>query len=90
MEPLRYLQEVNEWWTSGNVNPVLLQKLHRDEFNELVELLDSDRITAVIGPRRVGKDHAHVPVDRPSPGHRHTKRAHSLRINGRPPGQNDG
>ena len=55
MEPLHYLQEVNEWWTSGSVNPVLLQKLHRDEFNELAELLESERITAVIGPRRVGK-----------------------------------
>ena len=55
MEPLHYLQEVNEWWTSGSVNPVLLQKLHRDEFNELAELLDSDRITTVIGPQRVGK-----------------------------------
>ena len=55
MEPLHYLQEVNEWWTNGSVNPLLLQKLHRDEFNELAELLESERITAVIGPRRVGK-----------------------------------
>lgn len=55
METLHYLQEVNEWWISGSVNPVLLQKLHREEFHELVEFLESERITAIIGPRRVGK-----------------------------------
>jgi len=55
MEPLHYLQEVNEWWISGSVNPVLLQKLHREEFHELVEFLESERITAIIGPQRVGK-----------------------------------
>ena len=55
MEPIRYLQEVNEWWRTGAVAPVFLQPNRRGEFDELVSLLDKERITAIIGPRRVGK-----------------------------------
>jgi len=55
MEPIRYLQEVNEWWRTGAVPRVFLQPECRDEFAELVNLLNKERITAIIGPRRVGK-----------------------------------
>jgi len=55
MEPIRYLQEVNEWWRTGAVAPVFLQPNRRSEFDELVSLLNKERITAIIGPRRVGK-----------------------------------
>ena len=55
MEPIRYLQEVNEWWRTGAVALVFLQPNRRGEFDELVDLLDKERITAIIGPRRVGK-----------------------------------
>ena len=55
MEIIRYLQAVNEWWRTGAVAPVFLQHNRRDEFGELVNLLDKERITAIIGPRRVGK-----------------------------------
>ncbi len=37
------------------VAPVFLQPNHMGEFDELVGLLDKERITAIIGPRRVGK-----------------------------------
>ncbi|MDO9517694.1 MAG: ATP-binding protein [Methanosarcinaceae archaeon] len=55
MEPVGYLKEVNEWWMSGSVDPIFLQEYQRDELQQLIELLDRERITAVIGPRRVGK-----------------------------------
>ena len=55
MEPIRYLQEVNEWWRTGSVPRVFLQPDCRNEFAELVNLLSKERITAIIGPRRVGK-----------------------------------
>ena len=55
MELIQYLHEVNEWWRTGTIAPVLLQSDHRDEFDELINLLDKERITAIIGPRRVGK-----------------------------------
>ena len=55
MEPIRYLQEVNEWWRTGSVPRIFLQPDCRNEFAELVNLLSKERITAIIGPRRVGK-----------------------------------
>jgi predicted AAA+ superfamily ATPase len=55
MEIIRYLQAVNEWWRTGAVAPVFLQHDQRAEFGELADLLDKERITAIIGPRRVGK-----------------------------------
>ncbi|HJH30145.1 MAG TPA: ATP-binding protein [Methanosarcinaceae archaeon] len=55
MEPVGYLTEVNEWWMSGSVDPIFLKEYQRDELQQLIELLDQERITAVIGPRRVGK-----------------------------------
>ncbi len=55
MEPVGYLKEVNEWWMSSSVDPIFLQEYQRDELQQLIELLNQERITAVIGPRRVGK-----------------------------------
>ena len=49
------LCKINRWWITGNVDKIFLYKKNRDEFNEIVELVNEKRILSIIGPKRVGK-----------------------------------
>ena len=49
------LKAQNEWWKTGKVPAALLKEDEREEFNQIVKLLEDERITAIIGPRRSGK-----------------------------------
>ena len=54
-EVLRKLSAYNEWWATGKVPDVLLKKFHRRDFYTVKENLNRNKITMLIGPRRVGK-----------------------------------
>jgi predicted AAA+ superfamily ATPase len=49
------LSRVNTWWESSTIRRPLLKELRRDEFNTILESLESRHILSIIGPRRVGK-----------------------------------
>jgi len=55
METLSSLYLTNTWWRTGKVDQALLSPHPRSELAPLMTLLPERRITAVIGPRRVGK-----------------------------------
>lgn len=55
MHIINALKTQNEWWTTERVPSELLQKTKREEFETATKLLDDNRITAIIGPRRTGK-----------------------------------
>ncbi|MDP3487298.1 MAG: ATP-binding protein [Bacillota bacterium] len=55
MELLQKLARINRWWTTGRVDSVFLPKAVRAEFNDVISKLSDRRITAIVGPRRVGK-----------------------------------
>lgn len=50
-----FLKKTNRWWKTGKLEPAFLYRTVRNEFNHIVRALNSQRILAVIGPRRVGK-----------------------------------
>ena len=53
--PLRALVAMNPWWDTGLIGAGFPYETTRDELNDLIESFRSQRITALIGPRRVGK-----------------------------------
>jgi len=52
---LRMLTDQNPWWASGRVPDVLAPPFRRRDFYVLRGELSTERITAVVGPRQVGK-----------------------------------
>lgn len=52
---LRTLAGENPWWESGTVPPRLSLPFHRRDFGEVRSSLDARPITAIVGPRQVGK-----------------------------------
>ncbi len=52
---LRILSESNPWWDTGSVPASLAPPFHRRDFFPLRAELDGGRITAIAGPRQVGK-----------------------------------
>lgn len=55
IETLRRLSHFNEWWVSGKVPERLVKPFKRRDFFKIRELLTKEKITILIGPRRVGK-----------------------------------
>ena len=55
MNLLDALRSRNEWWGTGKVPEALLKETRRAEFENLVGLLQDERIVSIIGPRRCGK-----------------------------------
>ncbi|MEI6285991.1 MAG: ATP-binding protein [Bacillota bacterium] len=49
------LAGINHWWGTGAVDSALVPALERDELEDLLASLEQERITALVGPRRVGK-----------------------------------
>lgn len=54
-ELLRILYVHNPWWTTGQVPAVKAPAFKRRDYQNLLEDLDSPKIVAVVGARRVGK-----------------------------------
>ncbi len=52
---MRKLISYNEWWGSGTVPGRLLRRFRRRDFYKVRDNLSRDKITILIGPRRVGK-----------------------------------
>lgn len=52
---LRILADENPWWETGKVPPALSRPFRRRDFYPLREQLDTALITAIAGPRQVGK-----------------------------------
>ncbi|MBS3937168.1 MAG: ATP-binding protein [Peptococcaceae bacterium] len=55
MELLQKLARINRWWITGHIDAAFLPRTVRSEFNDIVSKLNDRRITAIVGPRRVGK-----------------------------------
>ena len=55
MSLLKVLRAQNEWWMTGKVHPALVREVKRKEFDKAMQLVDDERILAMIGPRRTGK-----------------------------------
>ena len=45
----------NLWWKTKRVSESKLGRLKRAEFNQLLEELEDDKVTCLLGPRRTGK-----------------------------------
>ncbi|MDR2828783.1 MAG: AAA family ATPase [Acholeplasmatales bacterium] len=54
MDILRYIIKYNHWWNAGEINKNMTQDIKRSEFEQIMDLLDSKRITMLVGPRRCG------------------------------------
>lgn len=54
-EVMRRLNHFNEWWSQGNVPKRLLKDFRRRDFYKIRDNLSKNKITILIGPRRVGK-----------------------------------
>jgi len=54
-ELLQALIKMNPWWRTDQVPEHLKRHKKRKEFNKLQSFIDEDRITSIIGLRRVGK-----------------------------------
>ena len=54
-ELLRILYVHNPWWTTGQVPEVKAPMFKRRGYYKLLESLEEPKISAVVGPRRVGK-----------------------------------
>jgi len=52
---LRELQKDNPWWRDGKIPEEQEKPFHRSDFYKYIEVLDSNFIKVIIGPRRVGK-----------------------------------
>ena len=52
---VRMLYEQNAWWVTGAVSPDLSKPFKRRDFHILKNKLLEKEITAIIGPRQVGK-----------------------------------
>ncbi|MBI3412671.1 MAG: ATP-binding protein [Candidatus Aenigmarchaeota archaeon] len=55
IDVLKILSEYNPWWVTNEVPKEHLQEYHRRSFFTLQRELDDEKITAILGPRRVGK-----------------------------------
>jgi predicted AAA+ superfamily ATPase len=52
---LQQLVIENSWWETGSVPELLNPPIKRNKYDSIVKRFDDNRITAIIGPRRVGK-----------------------------------
>ncbi|PKK81775.1 MAG: hypothetical protein CVT47_00680 [Thermoplasmata archaeon HGW-Thermoplasmata-2] len=52
---LRALYDQNEWWSTSKVPDALLKTFRRRDFYVLKDALLEKKITAIVGPRQVGK-----------------------------------
>src|SRR3990170_701296 len=52
---LRILLEENPWWDTGQVEARMLPEFHRRDFYKLRDAFEEKPITAIVGPRQVGK-----------------------------------
>ena len=52
---LKQLYFINDWWASGRVPESKLEQFKRRDFHFLKEALNKQEISAVVGPRQVGK-----------------------------------
>lgn len=55
MEIKQSLISNNIWWNNQKINSEFLLGRKRNEFDEIIQKLEEKRISAIIGPRRVGK-----------------------------------
>ena len=55
MELTQKLARLNHWWTTGRMDKAFLPRTQRVQLNDIVSKLGDRRITAIVGPRRVGK-----------------------------------
>lgn len=52
---LKQLYFINDWWSGGNVPESKLEQFKRRDFHFLKEALNKPEISAIVGPRQVGK-----------------------------------
>lgn len=55
MNPVYSLHNINTWWKTGETGNAYRYKRIRSEFKEIVNSLENNKITNVIGPSGVGK-----------------------------------
>ena len=54
-ELLRIMHTYNPWWDTGKVPPSKALEFKRRDYHKLLDTLEDRKITAIVGPRRVGK-----------------------------------
>lgn len=55
MNPAYALKKVNNWWKTGAVDGTFLHKRIRSEFSSIIESLQNNLITRLVGPSGTGK-----------------------------------